>query len=672
MAKIGDDVLVYDIECKTVEEKPNANKDVFKVFGCYSYKTDKYYLLTKKSDIQKTINAHRFLVGFNNEGNKYEPGYDNTVLERHGIKLDYKRKIDLRVIFKRRASQMKIKKGMLGDLIMEFSLDFITRLIGIVDDDTAKGDIDYDIFKKSSWTADEIKQIKRYTKRDVEITKKLYEWVEDYFAPFKDFIKKEDVVKKNYLTDSTARYAYKAVCYAMGWSEIYDTSGEHDDDERIAGGYVAYPAGPKFSGNIYCLDYSSLYPHIMIMCNLYGRKEEGKLSERPVWYGGNKWEVEGTYYSDKLSKVGKLLRKWYMMRMHYKRWFITEKEEIVSYKNIEQYEGEKIYTVDYHDRNNLDLELITVDKKLIKQYLELYGKGKDRKEYSIKIIINTIYGILNNPYYKLVYDRVAGGDCTRIGRQWTIYARKLFREAGYKNLYSDTDSIYVLDKYDDKQKVFNVVDKLLKDIFDTVPFPQPSFDFKIDDEIKYIYFFKGGDKKESDILDSDDKLNRPKGYMKKNYLYVTKNNKVKIKNLGIRKKNISPLAKKIFWDYLTPKIKEGKIRFSKSYIKKLMHELLKEDIKLAAVRKSVNGYENYKSKTCIQAQIAQIYGAGIHLLIPNTVGMGAGQSRSYCTVDEFKEKNLSIKHVDLETVWNELDYFVKKPVTKNIFAFEKK
>ena len=173
-------------------------------------------------------------------------------------------------------------------------------------------------------------------------------------------------------------------------------------------------------------------------------------------------------------------------------------------------------------------------------------------------------------------------------------------------------------------------------------------------------------------MDSDDKLNRPKGYMKKNYLYVTKNNKVKIKNLGIRKKNISPLAKKIFWDYLTPKIKEGKIRFSKSYIKKLMHELLKEDIKLAAVRKSVNGYENYKSKTCIQAQIAQIYGAGIHFLIPNTVGMGAGQSRSYCTVDEFKEKNLSIKHVDLETVWNELDYFVKKPVTKNIFAFEKK
>ena len=39
-----------------------------------------------------------------------------------------------------------------------------------------------------------------------------------------------------------------------------------------------------FANNI--LTHNSLYPHIMIQCNLYGRKKEGTLSDRPIWTGG--------------------------------------------------------------------------------------------------------------------------------------------------------------------------------------------------------------------------------------------------------------------------------------------------------------------------------------------------------------------------------------------------
>jgi len=629
VVEISRDVLIYDIETRTFG-KPDSSKDLLRIFGCYSYKTDKYYLLTDKQQIQKIIDAHRFLVGFNNAGTKFEPGYDNPVLIREGINFKYKTIIDLRNIFRQRASQMKIKKGMLGDLLMEFSLDFISKMIGIVDDKEGKMDIDYSIFQKDTWSKEETELISKYTKRDVEVTKKLYEWVEEYFYGFREFITEEDVKKKVYLTQSMAKLAYKAICKAMKWEE---EKGQSFDDDRISGGYVSYPAGEQFEGDIYCLDFNSLYPHIMIQCNLYGRCKNamvgiGEEQDRETWFGGGKWKVEGAYYSDKLSGVCELLKNWYADRVKFK-------------------------------------------------------KERDRREYTLKIFINIIYGILNNPYYAKVYDRVAGGDCTRIGRQWIKYARKVFKENGYKVVYTDTDSVYVVDPFKDKTKLLETKDKVINDIKASVPFPQDTFDMGIDDEIKYIFFFKGGSKdKESDEqLDADDMLNKSLGFMKKNYLYVAKKfdrdgnyieDKVVIKNLGIKKKDKSPLARKIFWEHLVPKIKEGQIKFSKTFIKELIIKLLKEDINLAVMRREVGHFEQYKSQTSLPAQIAKKYGSGIHFLIPNTKGIGVGKGKNFCTMEEFKANNLRLEDINLDNVWKELEYFIKPVVTKNIFDFTNK
>jgi len=365
------------------------------------------------------------------------------------------------------------------------------------------------------------------------------------------------------------------------------------------------------------LTHNSLYPHLMIQANLYGHCKDTTI-ERPVWNGNNVWKVEGNYFSNKLAPVGELLKKW------------------------------------YHDRVE-------------------YKKVNDRREYTIKIIINTIYGLLDHPYYTLVYDKIAAGDCTRLGRQFIKYARKRFRDEGYRIAYSDTDSIFLVDPYNDKERMLKLKDTIIDEIKKTLPFPQPTFNMAIEDEISHMFFFKGGAEKiNDDEMDEDDFINKPLGFMKKNYLYITKDNKVKIKNLGIMKKSTSKLTRKIFYDYLVPKILEEKnVKFSKAYIKNVMMELLENDLSLATLRKDVGDIKQYsKSMTGLQAQINIKYGAGIHFLIPNTRNIGVGKGKKYCTVEEFKQHKLKVSDIDLTNFWMELDYFIKPPITKNIFDYE--
>lgn len=363
------------------------------------------------------------------------------------------------------------------------------------------------------------------------------------------------------------------------------------------------------------LTHNSLYPHLMIQCNLYGRKKQ--QSDRPVWNGGGVWKVEGEYYADELSLVGKLLKKLYNDRLVYK-------------------------------------------------------KNRDKREYTNKIVLNTIYGILNNSYYTLVHDSIAGGDCTRLGRQWIKYVRKCFRDNGYIIIYSDTDSIFLQDPFIDKEKLFRTKDNIIMDIQKTVPFPQQTFNMVLEEEIKYMYFFKGKtNEKDSDTeMDEEDLLkNKAQGLLKKNYVIITKDDKVIIKNLGIRKKSNSEVSKKIFWEHIVPKLKVGQSKFSKVYIVNLIKEMIGCDIKMALLRKDVDEIKVYANDTSLASQISRKYGAGIHFLIPNIRGVGVGKGKSFCTLEEFEENKLTADNIDYTGYLKELEYFIKPAVTKSIFDY---
>jgi hypothetical protein len=275
VVEIESNVLLYDLETRN-SGFANPEKDTLRIFGCYSYKTKRYYLLTDKEQIIKTINAHKFLVGFNTEE------YDEKILKREGIDVQYKIRIDLYDLIKKRAGGMKIKEGMLKDVLMSYSLDYITQTLGLADKETAKLEFDYNLFNKDSWTQDEMKLIREYCERDLELTKKLYEWTEEYFESFKSFLHVEDVTKKRYLTVSIAKFAYKSICKALNWTEEYPQHGTQSDVEtEITGGYVAYPAGEEYHNNCYCLDFACL-------------TEDTKIKM---------WRDSKQYYNKKISKL---------------------------------------------------------------------------------------------------------------------------------------------------------------------------------------------------------------------------------------------------------------------------------------------------------------------------------------------------------------------------------
>ena len=614
---MNEPILIYDIETKTFE-RPDANKDKLRVFGAYSYLSDKYYCLTQHEDIKKIIKKHKFFVGFNSMQ------YDNAVLYNNGFqdsinlnkygdgRIKYCIDIDLMQIIKNRATSMKIKQGMLGDLLMSHSLDFITKLLGLVNEDDGKiKDFDYDILQKENLSSDDMKNIWIYLKRDLEVTKKLYEWVENYFDSFKSFLKQEDVDKKAHITSNISVFAYKAICNELGWDEEYEHGTNH---EKYGGGYVAYPAGEQFEGDIFCLDYKSAYPHAFAQCNLFSPATSG-------WNGNGKFKVKGIYNNKEMGAIEKLLMKFYNQREEFK-------------------------------------------------------KNKDPREYSIKIIINTFYGLTGNPAFKHIYNPVGAADCTRLVRQWVLLARKRFREAGFEIIYTDTDSVYIKIPKGEKEKLLQVKQYIIDEIKANVPFPQPTFDLGIDDEISHMWFFKGKSSNDDEnngddfTSDDDDFVNRHLGYMKKNYIYLTTDGEVKYKNLGVKKKSASLLTRKIFNDFIIPKIKEEKkVKWEKKYFEKLINDLLQQDLTLATTRYKVNDCSVYKNCSQLQSQISKRYGSGIHKLIKNKkIGVGIGSK--YCSIEEFKENNMDIKDIDLSGVWSELGYFIEEEKPQDLSQWD--
>lgn len=151
--------------------------------------------------------------------------------------------------------------------------------------------------------------------------------------------------------------------------------------------------------------------------------------------------------------------------------------------------------------------------------------------------------------------------------------------------------------------------------------------------------------------------------MKKNYLYVTNDNRVVVKNLGIVKRSATPLSKLIWERYIKPRLlATGSCKFKHQELLNLVWKHIHEDLSLVAVRKSVYDIETYNSTTCHQAIISRRYGKGVHFLIPNTV-YGIGKTKKYCTIEEFRERKINYSAIDMDTIRNELDYFVDKTPT---------
>jgi len=269
-----------------------------------------------------------------------------------------------------------------------------------------------------------------------------------------------------------------------------------------------------------------------------------------------------------------------------------------------------------------------------------YKKAKDPRQFAIKIILNTLYGISAKPSFKQLYSPHTASDCTSLARQCISYAMKTLNESGFEVVAGDTDSCFVDLKGKPRQECLDVAAKISKTISNAFPFPWEEFHFKLEDDLVYLQYFR-------------DKSGELK---KKNYIYITKGGKMTIKGLDVIKKNCSDLGLKIYQEYLKWQILERKdCMFKKEYIDELITDCLSKNKNIIAKSFNIKEEGEYASKTSIYNLIKERYGTGEIKLIKNHK-IGAGKGVKYCSLDEANE--LEIADLDLDDVYKELSPFI--------------
>jgi len=420
------DVLIYDIETDSLD----VNKAKVKWFGAYSYLFDKYYLIPfDKKRVQDILNRHRVFVGFNNKG------FDNPILENNGCGVgEYKIIIDLfEISAPKGASEynknFKNKLKQMGVDINKFSLKEIIKILKL--DDVNKEDIDYEIFKKDILTKKEIIKIKIYLKQDLILTKKLFEWYEKQFNPLKDLLNIKDKNDYKHLTTSLASLAYMIMCNKAGLELVW---GERTENTKsFAGGHHIEPIYDKVKGNIVNIDFTSAYPHALMMGNLYSPSKEG-------WSGGKYFnegigKIKGIYDDKQLGKIEKALQEIFIIRLKAKQ------------------EGDNI------------------------------------KSQAYKICINSQYGLTGNPVFKTFYNPTTAADCTHIVRTWLKKIAKELEENGFNVLYGFTDNLIVeIPSKLTEDRLMYEVSKFINKAKSNMPFPLETFNMELEERMKFIWF----------------------------------------------------------------------------------------------------------------------------------------------------------------------------------------
>lgn len=570
-------VLIYDLE--TTSANPETAE--LKWFGAFSFKNNKYYEYdyNKKDEISRLIKDHKVLVGFNNRD------FDNPILARFipEVEMTYKVIVDLFQVCKLRLGNMGVRPR---NLKLKTIIEFLK-----LDDDGTKGEIDYTIFQKDEWTNAEIFEIQKYLRQDIKITKALFEWFFEQFKPIRKYLTQKDKDNYNDIKSSTASLAYRVICSMSGLKAEF-TDSKPDDRIKIAGGHHVLPRIDRARGHIVSVDFTSAYPHAIMMGNLLSRadkKEEG-------WTGGDYYNLGGRYKIDEMGKKEQALRQIFLERLKAKK------------------AGDKTKTLSY------------------------------------KIIINSLYGTLGHTAFKHTYDPIAAGDTTAMARTWMKMLGKTLEEHGFFGIYGFTDSVAVLiPDHLDKNHLMMAVNKFVKDVYESAPFPQDTFGLEVDKEMQFLWIIA-----------------------KNCYLWVDLEGKVGYR-ATLFNKNVPHIIMKLFEDYMAPKIVESlDVKFTDRELREKLKEYLAKDIKSAGEEKNIKELSDYKSKTSIQYQISKVYGAGQHLMIPNLKGVGIGKAKGtksnagvrWCTYDDYVDNKLLLKDIDLGKLMKPLKPFISK-VTKD-------
>lgn len=237
----------------------NVEDAIVRVFGMYDIDNNEYYITTSPDKAREIISSSEFIITFNGKE------YDLPILERkYGITIPYDKHIDLYYVFKKRQSVIVSKP------FSNFKLRTIVHELGL-DDEGGKGKIDYSVFKKlpSEWTEEEKEEIKKYTKQDLLITAKCWNFLKEKFEPFKEFMNEKDIYNYKYINTSMGSYTYKVICNICNLREEYEFNAPR---QKYEGAYVQVPKKEFVRGKVLCFDFASLYPMMFVHANLFSHR----------------------------------------------------------------------------------------------------------------------------------------------------------------------------------------------------------------------------------------------------------------------------------------------------------------------------------------------------------------------------------------------------------------
>jgi DNA polymerase elongation subunit (family B) len=274
-------------------------------------------------------------------------------------------------------------------------------------------------------------------------------------------------------------------------------------------------------------------------------------------------------------------------------------------------------------------------------------KEKDRvRNIAFKICINAIYGLTGNSAFKSLYNPYTASDCTSIVRTWMKKLAKTLEENGFFVLYGFTDSVMVeVPEGLNKNDLMIICNQFIWECQKHLPFPQETFALEIDKEMKFIWFVA-----------------------KNCYLWIDKDNKIGYRST-LLDRNTPRIIMKLFNGYMSEKIlREVDVNFTKEELRTELIALAKDNLLLCGEINSVKNASAYAVKSSLQYQIAEKYGEGRHLMIPNIKGIGVGKAKStknsigvrYCTLEEFRANNLTIEDIDYQKMLEHLKPFYKK------------
>lgn len=635
---IKDGCLVFDIETSASwsDGKPiniNTNFDDYverakvKWIGMYSYKYDKYIsdeVYGNEEKIKAFIEEHDTLVGFNNDEFDAPVMFNNDLMPDKRFKsVDCMTVLGDTTFYKKDGASFKNRGGLMGYKFPNNKLRTMAEVMGL---ETQKGDIDYMIFFQDEWTDEERAEIIKYLDGDVKATKQMFDKLWDFWMPFTEFISDDNIKNLSWIRSSIASLTYKAACKTLDVEETYGEHVEGAEKEKMGGRVIE----PKYeeARKVWYVDFTSLYPHIYAMFNLFSEVDPLDMDWRTpnIWHGNDVFEVRG-YYD------------------------ISEQH---------------ILSKDVADKLKL--------RRDIKKEMKVTGIYNPT-EYAIKIFLNSLYGAQRSPIFEQIHTPNGGWDCCWLGQQIQILTENMMSQFGFETIAGDTDSIFVMatgDTPNTEEHIRECLKTVVQKIKDNVPFPAETYNIDIEHYLEYVMWPFA----EQPIQDlNGNNLKNEKGRLikeykgkKKNYLYLYKQGdelKLNIMGMPIIKDNATALGKALLEDVLKPKIlAEGHAKFDKTWMNEQVQEYLKkpEALDLLSVQYKVKPVTAYKNPSQIQAQISAGYfdgGDGVIRLIKNKVIGKAGKTAKYCIVDEAIEHCLEMKDIDLTKVTNELEPFIK-------------